>query len=103
MTVAITTTTKAASIQKAMTHRSVTGHPAGSDRQSRRSACPPVRLLPMPGFSAPYSRRRGFIIVRHMWAVGLLSNPRPSFGCRKWRPMMSTNGSIVGLASGSKL
>ncbi len=33
----------------------------------------------------------GFAIVRHICAVGLLSFPRPSFGCLKWRPMISEN------------
>jgi hypothetical protein len=36
----------------------------------------------------------GSINVRHMCAVGLASLPSPSLGWRKWRPMMSVNGSI---------
>lgn len=36
-----------------------------------------------------YKNLVGQMIVRHMWATGLLSKPRPSSGWRKWRPMMS--------------
>src|SRR6185437_15789082 len=35
----------------------------------------------------------GQIIVRHMCATGDPSNPRPSFGCRKFRPTTSSNSS----------
>ena len=49
-----------------------------------------------------YSGVSGLAIVRHMCATGLLSLPRPSFGCLKWRPMMSMNGSIDTTAFGSK-
>jgi hypothetical protein len=38
-----------------------------------------------------YRNRVGHMMVRHMWADGLLSQPRPSFGWRKLRPMMSSN------------
>src|SRR5579871_2076119 len=44
--------------------------------------------------SATQSRRHknrvGQRIVRHICAEGLLSRPRPSFGCLKLPPMMST-------------
>src|SRR5690606_25724475 len=41
--------------------------------------------------AGPRGQRKlfGQIIVRHMCATGELSNPRPSSGSRKWRPMMS--------------
>ncbi len=47
----------------------------------------PSILLPR----LPYSGASGFTIVRHIWAVGLLSFPSPSFGCLKCRPMISVN------------
>src|SRR6202035_4086450 len=49
-----------------------------------------------------YRGESGRAMVRHMWATGLLSLPRPSLGCLKWRPTMSTNGSTVTTALGSK-
>ena len=49
-----------------------------------------------------YKNRVGHMMVRHMWADGLLSQPRPSFGCLKLRPMMSSNWSRLTLAFGSK-
>ena len=51
--------------------------------------------------SAPYKNRVGHISVRHMCDDGVLSRPRPSFGCLKLRPMMSTKSSRSTLASGS--
>ena len=48
-----------------------------------------------------YKNRVGQRIVRHIWAEGLLSRPRPSFGCRKLRPMISTKSSSSTLAFGS--
>jgi len=49
-----------------------------------------------------YNGRSGKIIVRHMCDDGLLSQPRPSFGCLKCRPMISMNGSIDTCALRSK-
>src|SRR6266571_3926829 len=48
-----------------------------------------------------YRGESGLAMVRHMWATGLLSFPRPSFGCLKCRTMISTNGSMVTTAFGS--
>ena len=45
--------------------------------------------------------RVGQLIVRHMWAEGLSSKPRPSFGWRKWRPTMSVNSSSSTCTFGS--
>ena len=44
----------------------------------------------------------GQIIVRHIWATGLPSKPRPSFGCLKLRPMMSSKSSSSTWTLGSK-
>src|SRR5262245_33765315 len=62
---------------------------------------PAVRPDPWVRPTMIYSGESGRAMVRHMWALGLLSKPRPSFGCLKWRPMMSMNGSIETLAFGS--
>ena len=67
----------------------------GADDERRR-----VRQ-PDDAREAVQSGLSGNIIVRHMWAVGLLSLPRPSLGCLKCLPMMSWNGSIETLAFGS--
>ena len=48
-----------------------------------------------------HKNRVGHIIVRHMCDDGVLSQPSPSFGCLKLRPMMSTKSSRSTLASGS--
>jgi hypothetical protein len=48
-----------------------------------------------------YRNRLGHSMVRHMCADGLLSRPRPSFGCLKLRPMMSVKSSRLTLALGS--
>jgi len=48
-----------------------------------------------------HKNRVGHISVRHMCDDGVLSRPRPSFGCLKLRPMMSTKSSRSTLASGS--
>ena len=48
-----------------------------------------------------YRNRVGHISVRHICADGELSKPRPSFGCLKLRPMMSTKSSRLTLAFGS--
>src|SRR5215475_6370531 len=44
----------------------------------------------------------GHMIVRHMCAEGLASQPRPSFGCLKLRPMTSVNSSSSTRTVGSK-
>src|SRR5262245_1447663 len=44
----------------------------------------------------------GHMMVRHMWAAGLASNPSPSFGCRKFRPTTSVNSSSSTRTFGSK-
>src|SRR5262245_22972728 len=49
-----------------------------------------------------YNGLSGMAIARHIWATGLLSFPRPSFGFLKCRPTMSMNGSIVTTTPGSK-
>src|SRR5262245_45094338 len=49
----------------------------------------------------PHRNRVGHKIVRHICADGLLSRPRPSYGCLKLRPMMSTKSSRLTLAFGS--
>src|SRR6478735_525855 len=49
----------------------------------------------------PHKNRVGHKIVRHICAEGLLSRPRPSLGCLKLRPMMSTKSSRLTLALGS--
>ena len=56
---------------------------------------------PAPDQSS-YRNRVGHMMVRHMWADGLLSQPRPSFGWLKLRPMTSSNWSRLTLAFGSK-
>ena len=43
----------------------------------------------------------GIMMVRHMCAEGLASQPSPSFGCRKWRPTTSVNSSSSTLTFGS--
>src|SRR5215831_1532028 len=48
-----------------------------------------------------HKNRVGQRIVRHICADGLLSRPRPVFGCLKFRPMMSTKSSRLTLAFGS--
>ena len=48
-----------------------------------------------------HKNRVGHISVRHMCDDGVLSRPRPSFGCLKLRPMMSTKSSRSTLALGS--
>ncbi len=45
------------------------------------------------GHAGTYRKLVGQIIVRHMWATGLPSKPRPSFGCFQLRPMISVNSS----------
>ena len=57
------------------------------------------RLLPA---RTRHKNRDGHRIVRHICADGLLSKPRPSFGCLKLRPMMSTKSSRLTFALGSK-
>jgi hypothetical protein len=49
-----------------------------------------------------YRKRVGQFRVRHMCEAGVLSKPKPSFGCLKLRPMMSVNSSRSTTASGSK-
>lgn len=49
-----------------------------------------------------YSGLSGSAIVRHIWATGLLSLPRPSLGCLKCFAMISRNGSMVTTTPGSK-
>src|SRR5205814_751220 len=44
----------------------------------------------------------GIMMVRHMCAEGLASQPSPSFGCLKWRPTTSVNSSSSTLTFGSK-
>ena len=44
----------------------------------------------------------GHMIVRHMWAAGLESKPRPSLGCLKFRPTTSVNSSSSTFTLGSK-
>lgn len=44
----------------------------------------------------------GQIMVRHICATGELSNPSPSFGCLKFRPIRSLKSSMSTLTSGSK-
>ena len=41
-------------------------------------------------------------MVRHMCEAGVLSKPKPSFGCLKLRPTMSMKGSQLTTALGSK-
>src|SRR5206468_12205622 len=48
-----------------------------------------------------YNGLSGMAIERHICATGLPSLPGPSFGFLKWRPMMSTNGSILTTTPGS--
>src|ERR1700683_5671028 len=48
-----------------------------------------------------YRNRVGHISVRHICADGEVSKPRPSFGCLKLRPTMSTKSSRLTLAFGS--
>ena len=75
--------------------------------RTRRVRRPRTRHRPALGHGADgqglniYRNRVGHMMVRHMCADGLLSKPRPSFGCLKWRPMMSTKSSRLTLASGS--
>jgi hypothetical protein len=54
------------------------------------------------GASGVQSELRGQIIVRHIWATGELSNPRPSFGCLKCLPTMSSKSSMSTTMCGSK-
>ena len=54
------------------------------------------------GASGIQRELRGQIIVRHMWATGELSNPRPSFGCLKCLPTMSSKSSMSTTMCGSK-
>jgi len=54
------------------------------------------------GASGVQRELRGQIIVRHIWATGELSNPRPSFGCLKCRPTMSSKSSMSTTMCGSK-
>jgi hypothetical protein len=54
------------------------------------------------GASGVQRELRGQIIVRHIWATGELSNPRPSFGCLKCLPMMSSKSSRSTTMCGSK-
>jgi tripartite-type tricarboxylate transporter receptor subunit TctC len=49
-----------------------------------------------------HKNRVGHINVRHMCDDGVLSKPKPSFGCLKLRPMISTKSSRLTLALGSK-
>ena len=42
-----------------------------------------------------YSALAGRRIVRHIWAAGELSLPRPSSGCLKWRPIISSKSSMT--------
>src|SRR5438105_14065805 len=42
------------------------------------------------------------MMVRHMCAEGLASQPSPSFGCLKWRPTTSVNSSSSTVTFGSK-
>src|SRR5262245_1191654 len=64
---------------------------------SHRCACNPRHLR----LKRSYSGLSGIAIARHIWATGLLSFPRPSFGFLKCLPTMSTNGSIVTTTPGS--
>jgi Tripartite tricarboxylate transporter family receptor len=48
-----------------------------------------------------HKNRVGHINVRHMCDDGVLSKPKPSFGCLKWRPMMSVKSSRLTTALGS--
>ena len=57
-------------------------------------------LVPAPRNDA-HKNRVGHISVRHMWADGELSKPRPSLGCLKLRPMMSAKSLRSTLALGS--
>src|SRR5438105_10527873 len=75
-----------------------------------RLAGPPPRTPPHKGEgnrteivarSFAHKYRVGHISVRHMCDDGVLSRPRPSFGCLKLRPMMSTKSSSLTLAFGS--
>src|SRR5215471_7170062 len=50
---------------------------------------------------ATHKNRVGQLSVRHMCEEGVLSQPSPSFGCRKLRPIMSVNSSSSTLALGS--
>src|SRR5262249_35843673 len=43
----------------------------------------------------------GHMMVRHMWAAGLASKPRPSLGCLKFRPTTSVNSSSCTCTLGS--
>ena len=54
------------------------------------------------GASGVQRELRGQIIVRHIWATGELSNPRPSFGCLKCLPTMSSKSSMSTTMCGSK-
>ena len=68
----------------------------GARRAAQR---PPVLLC--SASEAPYRYFAGRIIARHICATGLLSKPRPSFGWRKLRPMMSVNSSSSTCTFGS--
>ena len=57
---------------------------------------------PAPAARAAHRKLLGQIIVRHMWATGEPSKPRPSAGWRKWRPTTSSNSAKSTTAAGSK-
>src|SRR5437867_3658108 len=59
---------------------------------------------PPPGVprAVAYRYLVGHMMVRHMWADGLSSKPRPSSGCLKCRPTTSVNSSSSTCTSGSK-
>jgi len=83
------------------------GHPSRSQRDQPRGMLRPKDLAVLNRSRHSQIRRLrhknrvGQRIVRHICAEGLLSRPRPSFGCLKFRPMMSTKSSRLTLAFGS--
>src|SRR5262249_43602405 len=66
-----------------------------------RFANPPTTICWMPP-GAAYSGASGITMLRHMWLTGVLSLPRPSFGCLKWRLITSVNSSMSTCTLGSK-
>lgn len=68
--------------------------------QSRRRR-PARGGLQSPSGEPNYRYFAGRIIARHICATGLLSNPRPSSGWRKLRPIMSVNSSSSTCTLGS--
>src|SRR5208283_1306868 len=70
---------------------------------SRKGSFSNTSYRVFPSRTAALSQRKflGQIIARHIWATGELSKPKPSFGCRKWRPTISVNTSRSTVVLGS--